>query len=136
MLKNERWLVGLHILSAFFALFWGALMGPFQTFHRSPAFVAAFPNSTIPIFSYYYQALTAHGVLNALFFTTMFITGISYYVAWRSFDRPLVGIPLAWVAYVLELVGLIAIFVVLLNDPQRSAVLFTFYPPLVAPPLF
>lgn len=136
MLNNERWLVGLHILSAFFALFWGALMGPFQTFHRSPAFVAAFPNATMPIFSYYYQALTAHGVLNALFFTTMFITGISYYVAWRSFDRPLVGMPLAWVAYALELIGLVLLFFVLLNDPQRSAVLFTFYPPLIAPPLF
>ena len=39
MLRDERFLVGAHIITAFAALSIGALMGPFQAFHRAPAFV-------------------------------------------------------------------------------------------------
>ena len=136
MLSDERWLVGAHMVTAFSALAIGALMGPFQAFHRAPGFVEAFPDATIPIFSYYYQALTAHGTLNALFFTFIFISGFSYFMVGRSLQRKLWSLPLAWGGFVSMLAGLLMMLYVLVTDPQRSAVLYTFYPPLIAPPLF
>jgi cytochrome c oxidase subunit 1 len=136
MLRDERFLVGAHIITAFAALSIGALMGPFQAFHRAPAFVEAFPDATIPVFSYYYQALTAHGTLNALFFTFIFISGFSYFMVGRSLKRKLWSLPLAWVGFGAMLVGLLMMLFVLITDPQRSAVLYTFYPPLIAPPTF
>ncbi len=136
MLRDGRWLVGAHMITAFSALAIGALMGPFQAFRRAPGFVEAFPDATIPIFSYYYQALTAHGTLNALFFTFIFISGFSYFMVGRSLQRKLWSLPLAWGGFVSMLAGLIMMLYVLVTDPQRSAVLYTFYPPLIAPPLF
>ncbi|MBP8242000.1 MAG: cbb3-type cytochrome c oxidase subunit I [Thermoflexales bacterium] len=136
MLRDERFLVGAHVITAFAALSIGALMGPFQAFHRAPAFVEAFPDATIPVFSYYYQALTAHGTLNALFFTFIFISGFSYFMVGRSLKRKLWSLPLAWVGFGAMLVGLLMMLFVLITDPQRSAVLYTFYPPLIAPPTF
>ncbi|MCS7088776.1 MAG: cbb3-type cytochrome c oxidase subunit I [Thermoflexales bacterium] len=134
LVKRERLLVGAHILTAFFALMIGIFMGPFQAFHRSPTFVQYFP--TIPVFSYYYQAVTAHGVMNALFFTTFFIIGFMYFVTERSLQRPLRFQQAAWVAYALMFVGLATMLAVLLLEPQRSAVLYTFYPPMIAPAPF
>ncbi len=141
MLSTERWLIGSHILTAFLALSAGILMGPFQTFRRSPWFVeayrAAFESTwEIPVFSYYYQALTVHGVMNALFFTTFFIVGFSYFVVQRSLQRPLWNINVAWAAFGTMFVGLSLVMYVLVAEPRSSAVLYTFYPPMIAPPLF
>src|SRR6266508_2402806 len=83
MLRDERNMVGAHILVSLIALTFGIFLGPFQAFHRSPAFVQAFPDVGIPIFSYYYQAVTVHGVMNALFFTTFFIVGFTYFAVQR-----------------------------------------------------
>ncbi|MCB9453165.1 MAG: cbb3-type cytochrome c oxidase subunit I [Anaerolineaceae bacterium] len=128
-LKSERWLVGIHLIVAFSALSLGLLMGPFQAFHRAPAL-----KWDIPIFSYYYQALTLHGVLNALVFTTFFIVGFSYFVTQRTLQRPMASIRAAWVAFVMMFVGLaLAAFAIITG---QANVLFTFYPPLVAHPTF
>jgi len=135
MLRSERNLVGAHIFTALIALTIGIFMGPFQAFHRAPAFVNTFLGN-IPVFSYYYQAVTVHGVMMALFFTTLFIVGFSYFVTQRSLQRPLVAMPLAWVAYALMLVGLVLLVFTLSNDVQRSSVLYTFYPPMIAPAMF
>ena len=54
----------------------------------------------------------------------------------RSLQRPLVAMPLAWVAYALMLVGLVLLVFTLSNDVQRSSVLYTFYPPMIAPAMF
>jgi cytochrome c oxidase subunit 1 len=148
MLSGERWLVGTHVLLALFALAFGILMGPFQTFRRSPWFVETFPDWSIPFYSYYYQALTVHGVMNALFFTTFFITGFSYFVTQRSLQRPLWSMKLAWGAMWTMLVGLLLLLYTLmptaslpealrwLAPTQPSNVLYTFYPPMIAHPLF
>ncbi len=135
MLRSERNLVGVHIFTSLIALTIGIFMGPFQAFHRAPAFVNTFLG-TIPVFSYYYQAVTVHGVMMALFFTTLFIVGFSYYVTQRSLQRPIVAAPLAWVGYALMLVGLVMLVFTLSNDVQRSSVLYTFYPPMIAPAMF
>jgi cytochrome c oxidase subunit 1 len=131
MLESERSLIGAHILVAFFSLSLGLLMGPFQIFRRSPFLTEVLGGPVpMPIFSYYYQALTVHGVLNALVFTTFFIVGFSYFVTQRSLQRPLASMGAAWIAFVLMLVGLIlAAFAIITN---QANVLYTFYAPLLA----
>ncbi len=135
MLNSERWLIGLHILIALTALAPGILMGPFQAFRRSPAFMEMFPDWTIPLFNFYYQALTVHGVMNALFFTTLFIVGFSYFVMQRSLQRPLWNIPMAWGAFGLMSAGFVlGVYSIMIEG--KSSVLYTFYPPLTAAPTF
>lgn len=134
MLKNERWLVGAHFLAGLLALSVGILLGPFQTFSRSPAFMETFPSWQIPIFNYYYQALTAHGVMNALYFTTFSIVGYSYFVTQRALQRPLWNMGVAWGGFVSMFLGLVlALYSIAV---ERASVLYTFYPPLIAPVLF
>jgi cytochrome c oxidase subunit I len=135
MLKGERWLIGSHILVALLALLPGVLMGPFQTFSRSPGFVEMFPDWEIPIFSFYYQSLTVHGVMNALFFTVLFIVGHAYFVTQRSLQRPLWKPGLAWFAFAVMIIGLLSTgYAIMLEG--RSSVLYTFYTPLTAQPWF
>lgn len=134
MLKGERSLIGAHILLGLFALAIGILMGPFQTFRRSPAFMDAFPGWQIPVFTYYYQALTIHGVMNALFFTTFFIIGFTYFVVQRSLQRELWNVKLAWGAFGAMLVGLLLVLFAI--GSNQANVLFTFYPTMIAHPTF
>lgn len=132
MLQSERSLIGVHMLVSIIALSLGVLMGPFQAFRRSPAVTDMLGGEAIgmPIFTYYYQALTLHGVLNALVFTTFFIVGISYFVTQRSLQRPLADMRAAWVAFVVMLVGLLlTAFAIITN---QANVLYTFYAPMVA----
>jgi cytochrome c oxidase subunit 1 len=153
MLSSERWLIGSHIFVSLFALSIGILLGPFQTFSRSPWFYEQYSQImegrwTIPIFSYYYQALTVHGVLNALFFTTFFIVGFSYFVTQRSLERPLWSRSMAWGAFASMFAGLLLLLYALLPTaslpealrglgPDRpSNVLYTFYPPMIGHPTF
>jgi cytochrome c oxidase subunit I len=125
----ERWLIGIHIILSMVAVVVGGLLGPFQTFRRAPSL-----RWEIPIFSYYYQALSLHGVLNGLVFTTFFIVGISYFVTQRSLQRKLVSIPLAWVALGMMTVGLLMAGWALIAG--EANVLYTFYAPMIAHPLF
>lgn len=134
MLNNERWLVGAHFLAGLLALSVGILLGPFQTFSRSPGFMAMFPSWRIPVFGYYYQALTAHGVMNALFFTTFGIVGYSYFVTQRALQRPLWNMGMAWAGFVSMFLGLLLTLYSIAFE--RASVLYTFYPPLIAPPAF
>lgn len=123
--SNIRLLIGAHVLVAFIALSIGIFLGPAQTFRRAPSL-----QWEIPIFSYYYQALTLHGVLNALVFTTFFIMGTSYFVVMQSLGRQLKSMSAAWVSFVLMLVGLVLAAAAILGGTAN--VLYTFYPPLQA----
>ncbi len=136
MLRSERNMIGAHIVMSLIALTFGIFMGPFQAFHRSPAFMASFAEFQIPVFSYYYQAVTVHGVMNALFFTTFFIIGFTYYVTQRSLQRAIKSVFLGWLGFGLMLVGLVMCVVTVSADPQDASVLYTFYPPLIAPPTY
>jgi cytochrome c oxidase subunit 1 len=90
----------------------------------------AFPKRSEPL---YYLALTAHGVLMALVFTTFFIMGLGYVLAQESLGR-ITGRRTAWFAFCLAAVGsVMAAATILLG---KSTVLYTFYPPLQAHPLF
>jgi cytochrome c oxidase subunit 1 len=128
-ISSEKWFIGLHIFLAFAALAIGILLGPAQTFRRAPAL-----QWEIPVFSYYYQALTLHGVLNAVVFTTFFIMGSSYFVVQRTLQRPLKSMPVAWVSFGMMTVGLVlAAFAILTG---QATVLYTFYAPMIAHPFF
>jgi cytochrome c oxidase subunit 1 len=83
--------------------------------------------------SLYYISVTAHGVLMALVFTTFFIMGLGYALAQESLGR-IIGRGLAWIAFALGLVGSVAAAVTILRG--QSSVLYTFYPPMKAHPLF
>jgi len=122
---SERYLIGAHIAVALIALSIGILLGPFQTFRRAPAI-----QMEIPVFSYYYQALTLHGVLNALVFTTFFIMGTSYFVTQRSLERPLKSMQLGWISFGLMAVGLLLAGAAILGGVAN--VLYTFYAPMLA----
>ena len=82
----------------------------------------------------YYVSVTAHGVLMALVFTTFFIMAFGYVVVSRTLDQEPTGLKLAWAGFWIALAGTaMAAFAILTG---RATVLYTFYPPLQAHPLF
>ncbi|MBL8133373.1 MAG: cbb3-type cytochrome c oxidase subunit I [Anaerolineae bacterium] len=125
MLSSERALIGAHILVALLAISIGLLLGPAQAYRRAPAL-----QWEIPVFSYYYQALTLHGVLNALVFTTFFIVGFSYFVVQRSLQRALASVTVGWIAWVLMFIGVVLAGFAMLTG--QANVLYTFYAPMLA----
>src|SRR6185369_16361932 len=82
----------------------------------------------------YYLSVTAHGTLMALVFTTFFIMAFGYVVATRTLGREAGPRGLAWTGYWLALVGPLATAGTILAG--KASVLYTFYPPLKAHPLF
>ncbi len=82
----------------------------------------------------YYLSVTAHGVLMAIVFTTFFIMGLGYVVTERSFDRAITMKKFAWGSFWVALFGtLCAAWAIFWG---KASVLYTFYPPLKAHPLF
>ena len=82
----------------------------------------------------YYLSVTAHGVLMALVFTTFFIMGFGYVVATRTLHRPIASPRVAWVGFWVALVGTVLAAGAILAG--KASVLYTFYPPLQAHPVF
>jgi cytochrome c oxidase subunit 1 len=83
--------------------------------------------------SLYYISVTAHGVLMALVFTTFFIMGLGYVFAEESLGR-IAGRPAGWIAFWIAAAGSVTAAVTILRG--QSTVLYTFYPPMQAHPLF
>jgi cytochrome c oxidase subunit 1 len=83
--------------------------------------------------SLYYISVTAHGVLMALVFTTFFIMGFAYVLAEETLGR-ITGRAVGWTAFWLAAIGSVMAAVTILRG--QSTVLYTFYPPLQAHPLF
>jgi cytochrome c oxidase subunit 1 len=119
-------LVLTHIYTATAALVVGALFGLLQGLSRANFIVMP------PVFDYY-RMLTAHGVLMALVFTTFFITGLGTFVTYRSIPR-IRSVRLGWAGYVVMLVGTMTAASEILAG--NASVLYTFYAPLKADPLF
>lgn len=125
--RSERRFIGWHLAVAIAALTIGSLFGPLQAFNIAGANV--YPHLD-PVLKSYYQGLTLHGVLNALVFTTIFITGFITLTTICGLRRPLTYPKLNMVGFTLILVGLVMAAVPLLID--EATVLYTFYPPLKA----
>ncbi len=121
-------LVLAHIWVAFTAFAAAILLGAWQMWVRSPF---AAPLSTP---ANYFASVTAHGSIMAYVLTTFFIMGFGYFVAETSLSRPLPGVRYAWMAYVTALLGTVLVAATVFTG--RATVMFTFYPPLTASPLF
>ena len=112
------------IVTGLLALLIGALIGPLQAFNYAGIDVYPFLK---PIVQSYYQGLTLHGVLNALVFTTYFISGLLLYLPAREMNmRP--NMTWVWSAYWVMTGGLLIAAVGILSN--TSNVMYTFYPPL------
>jgi cytochrome c oxidase subunit 1 len=130
------------LTSCYVALGIGGLLGLVQALHRTGYF-RGFVSS-----QEYYTVLTAHGVLLALVFTTFFLVGLFTWAVTDSLDRQLPNPRLTWTWYGLMTAGSLAAFVTILGgfslvqdslpipDDLTADVLFTFYAPLEAHPLF
>ena len=81
----------------------------------------------------YYLSVTAHGVLMALVFTTFFIMGLGYVITQEGLGE-IRGRTVGWIAYWLAVAGSVTAAVTILRG--QATVLYTFYPPLQAHPLF
>ncbi len=122
---SKLYMAFLHV--AFIALFIGGLMGLLQTLVRSGKF-------TLPFGIDYYQILTIHGVLLGLILTTYFIIGFQFALMGKT-----VGISpkqrfFGWISlWVMVLGTFLTSTIVILG---KASVLYTFYAPLRAHPIF
>lgn len=121
-------LVLAHILFAFAALLLGGIAGVVQGLVRG--------GFKLPGGIGYYQLLTAHGVLMALIFTTFFIIGFLYSGVAETMGGKLTPIArrFGWSGYWLMAIGTVIGTVCILMN--QASVLYTFYAPMKATPLF
>ncbi len=117
-----------HIYIAFSAFLVGAIAGLLQGLVRGGMI-------ELPSWLGYYQILTAHGVLLALVFTTYFIFAFLFAGMSRTHgafsDRLR---KLSWTGFIVLTIGtLLAAVLIILNE---ASVLYTFYAPLTAHPLY
>lgn len=124
---SEKRFIGLHIFFALAAVSIGSLFGPLQAFEHSGLDLYPYLK---PLFQSYYQGLTLHGVLNALVYTTFFITGFLTFTTIFGLKRPLKNPVLNRVGFWMMVVGLVTAAIPLLLD--EASVLYTFYPPMKA----
>jgi cytochrome c oxidase subunit 1 len=118
-------LANLWVAIAAFAL--GAMMAVMQALARAGV---ELPFGTARL---YYLSVTAHGVLEALVFTTFFIMALGYLVTETTMQR-IAGPRWAWAGFWVAVIGTAITTVAILSG--TSTVLYTFYPPLLAHPAF
>jgi len=125
---RHRSLVLAHCWVAFAVFAVAAVLGVWQMWVRSPLHAPfADPEN-------YFRSVTAHGASMAYVLTTFFVMGFGYYVAETALNRPLPGPRWAWGGFILGIVG--TLLAVITVASGRATVLFTFYPPLTASPMF
>ncbi|MFM8322807.1 MAG: b(o/a)3-type cytochrome-c oxidase subunit 1 [Chloroflexota bacterium] len=124
---SDKRFIGWHLIVAITALAIGSLFGPLQAFEHAGWDLYPYLQ---PIFKSYYQGLTLHGVLNALVWTTFFITGFLTLTVTYGLKRPLKYPVLNQVGFWVMVVGLVTAAIPILGN--KASVLYTFYPPLKA----
>ncbi len=122
------------LMSSFIALFLGAIFGLIQGLHRTDVF-------RVLDSQFYYTVLTAHGVLMVISFTIFFLVGVFTWAVVRSLDRPVEDIRYTWAWYGLMVTGTLMAVTAILGGFMPSVslsadVLYTFYAPMQAHPLF
>lgn len=126
--KSSRQLMGLLLVIPMILLVIGVYGGLMQTLFR-----AGLVSSDPFMGPDYYKGLTMHGVLNAIVFTTFFAVAFGNAVIPHALRLKL-NMRWAWTSGLLMLAGsLIAGWMIYSG---RATVLYTFYPPLMAHPLF
>lgn len=125
--KKESKLLMSFFYVVFIALFVGGLMGLLQTLVRSGKF-------TLPWGIDYYQILTIHGVILGLVLTTYFIIGFQHALMIKTVGMSDKQRKTAWIGFWIMLAGTIMTSITILLG--QSSVLYTFYAPLRAHPVF
>jgi cytochrome c oxidase subunit I len=121
---HARNLTFAHLWVGFIAFAIALVLGVWQMWARSPLPAPLLTAST------YFSSVTLHGTAMAYVLTTFLVMGFGYYVAETALARPLPAPKWAWTAFALGVVGTLMAVVTILTG--RAAVLFTFYPPLIA----
>src|SRR6056297_1627289 len=126
--KSSKYLNATLIIIPMVLLFIGVYGGLMQTLFR-----AGIIQSDPFVGGDYYKGLTFHGVLNAIVFTTFFAVALGNALVPYALKKQL-NSKISWTAGIMMLSGsVIAAFVILIGE---ATVLYTFYPPLKAHPLF
>lgn len=126
---EQMWTIRWQLYLAFIALAIGGYMGIFQALERVGVDFMAFTQMES-----YYQGLSIHGVTLALVLTFAFANSFVSLTAIRGFNRPLASTLLAQGSFWFMAAGLGLGSVILLMN--QATVLFTFYTPMEANPLF
>ncbi|MBM4760973.1 cbb3-type cytochrome c oxidase subunit I [Bacillus sp. B15-48] len=113
---------------AFIALLLGGLLGLFQGLNRAGVF-------DLPPWFNYYQVLTAHGLLLVVVFSAFITIGYFYAILSHTLGGLLPKVrKIAWVGFWTKIVGFVLVVIpILMNE---ASVMFTFYPPMAAHPMF
>jgi cytochrome c oxidase subunit 1 len=127
--------VRVNFLIAFAALAVGGFFGLIQAVHRTGIY-RGFISSTD-----YYTVLTGHGVLMVLVFTTFFIAGLFKWAVTSSLGQRTVDARFSWAVLLTMATGATLAGVAILGGfsdaiPMSADVLFTFYAPMQAHPVF
>jgi cytochrome c oxidase subunit 1 len=131
---DEAQIVRAALASAFLALFIGGIMGFIQALQRT-GYLQIVADSD------YYTVLTLHGVSLVLLFTIFFLVGFFQWAVTDSLDRPVENIWITRLWYGLMSGGAAASAITILGGfvdftNLNANVLYTFYAPMQAHPLF
>lgn len=113
---------------AFIALLLGGFLGLLQGLNRAGVL-------QLPAWLNYYQVLTAHGLLLVVVLSAFFTIGYFY----AGLSHTLGGLlpkvrKIAWVGFWTKIVGFVLVVIpILMNE---ASVMYTFYPPMAAHPMF
>ena len=123
-----RNLVLAHFWVAFIAFLGAILLGEWQMFVRSP--LSAWVNNP----EHYYRSVTAHGTVMAYVLPTLVAMGFGYAITELSLKKPLLGMRWAWGGFWLVVAGTALAAATI--GAGKASVLYTFYPPMLASPLY
>lgn len=113
---------------AFIAFLLAIFMGLYQVAERADLF------PQLEWTEGYFISVSTHGVLMGFVLTTFLVMGFGFYAATTSLKMPLWNKPLGWLSFIVAVTGVVLAAFALLTG--QATVLFTFYPPLQAHPLF
>ncbi len=117
-----------YIFVAFAALFLGGLLGLLQGLNRAGLL-------ELPTWLNYYKVLTSHGLLLVVVLTAFFTIGYFYAAMSHNLGGLLPNVrKIAWTGFGLKIIGFVlAVIPILMGD---ASVMYTFYPPMAAAPIF
>ena len=118
MSAAEKRFVGWHLLVGALALSIGSFFGPLQALEHAKIDLYRLLQ---PLIRSYYQGLTLHGVLNALVWTTFFITGFFNVTVTHGLRRKLAVPSLTMIGFILMVLGLLTAAVpIFLNQASHE----------------
>ena len=113
---------------SFIALLVGGVLGLLQGLNRAGLL-------ELPTWLNYYQVLTGHGLFLVLVFTSFFVVGYFY----AALSHNLGGLQpkvrkMVWSAFWLKIMGAVTAVIPIIQG--EASVMYTFYPPMAASPVF